>query len=83
VAWNYMGLGADLWSSQAQISGRCERDNLGGPPGIARLDLRFDDSHHSHCDLHLGRTLYHLHMAHALVSSLGCALPQRPRRLGP
>jgi hypothetical protein len=55
----------DVRSSQARISGRRERGNLGDPPFIAGLDLRFDDSRHNRRGPHLGRTLCRLHMAFA------------------
>jgi hypothetical protein len=57
------GTGVDIRSSRALISGRREHDNLGDPPVIVGLDLRFDDSRHNRRGLHLGRTLYRLHMA--------------------
>jgi hypothetical protein len=53
-------VGVDLLSSRAQISGCRGPGNLGDPPVITGLDLRFDDRRRS---LHLDRTLYRLHMA--------------------
>jgi hypothetical protein len=62
--WGTGGMGADLRSSRARISGRRERDNLGDPPATVGLDLRFDDNRQSRRDIHLGRTLCRLHMTH-------------------
>jgi hypothetical protein len=62
------GMGVDFRSSQARISFRRERSNLGDPPATAGLDLRSDDSCH---DLHLGRMLSRLHMACAPPSHMG------------
>jgi hypothetical protein len=77
------GLGVDLQSSRARISGHRERNNLGVPLATTGLDLKFDDSLHSRRDLHLGRRSTVFTLARALPSSPSCALSQWSGRLGP
>jgi hypothetical protein len=82
MAQIYRGKGMDLRSSRA-ISGFRKRGNLRDPPTTSGVDLRFDDNRHICRGLHLGHTLYRLHMARAPPSSPRCAPSQWPRQLKP